>query len=58
MKPILAAYNPQKYNYTKNIHKAVKCTLKTQIKGFSQAKYKRRKTGASSVRVWCIIVLV
>lgn len=22
------------YNYTKNIYKAVKCTLKTQIKGF------------------------
>lgn len=34
------------YNYTKNIYKAVKCTLKTQIKGFSQAKYRdTRPTG-------------
>lgn len=34
MKPILAVYNPKMYNYTKNIYKAVKCTLKTQIKVF------------------------
>ena len=40
MKPILAAYNPKMYNYTKNIYKAVKCTLKTQIKGFLQVLHR------------------
>lgn len=31
------------YDYTKNIYKAVKSTLKTQIKVFLQAKYKQQK---------------
>lgn len=30
------------YDYTKNIYKAVKSTLKTQIKVFLQAKYKQQ----------------
>ena len=44
MKPVLAAYNPKMYNYTKNIYKAVKCTLKTQIKGFCRYCTNRKTT--------------
>ena len=66
MKPFLAAYNPKMYNYIKNIYKAVKSTLKTQIRVFfghctdhnRPNRPQPTKSLHSVLSLWCSGVLV